>query len=64
VVNCVIYPAEGESADSIIRRFRKSTDKAGTYRDYLRAREFIPRPQRRAMKSSKARAQAKKDGRT
>jgi ribosomal protein S21 len=46
------------------RRFRKATDKAGVYRDYARSREFISRPQRRAVKSSRARAKAQKDART
>jgi ribosomal protein S21 len=60
MTNCVIYPAEGESIDSIWRRFRKATDRANVLKDYSRSREFVAKPQRRAAKSSKARARRAK----
>jgi ribosomal protein S21 len=64
MVNCSIEVAPNESMESMWRRFRKATDRAGVYRDYARSREFMAKPQTRAAKSQRARAQAKKDGRT
>jgi ribosomal protein S21 len=60
MVNTWIEVAPIESVESIWRRFRKATDRANVYRDYARSREFIPKPQRRAAKSSKARARKAK----
>lgn len=60
MVNCSIICEPGESADSLWRRFRKASDRANVYRDYARSREFISRSQRRAVKSSRARAKVAK----
>ena len=40
MVNCVIYPAEGETVESLWRRFRKATDRADVLKNYARSREF------------------------
>jgi ribosomal protein S21 len=60
MVNCIIYPAEGESIESVWRRFRKGVDRAGVLTDVARSREFVPKSQKRATKSSKARARRAK----
>jgi ribosomal protein S21 len=60
MVNCTIKIEPGESVESMWRRFRKATDRAGVYKDYARSQEFIPKSKRRAAKSSKARARKAK----
>lgn len=60
MVNCSIICESGENADSIIRRLRKQSDKAGVLKDEARHREFIPKSKKRAAKSSRARIRAKK----
>jgi ribosomal protein S21 len=60
MVNCSISPEPGETADSLIRRFRKATDRANVYRDYARSREFTAKPQKRAAKAEKARGRRAK----
>jgi small subunit ribosomal protein S21 len=49
-------PTPGESPDSFLKRFKKAVQRAGIIADAKRHEHFIPKPQRRRMKSAKARA--------
>jgi ribosomal protein S21 len=63
MVNASVKPeVSGEHIESLLRRFKKATDKAGIIRSYARARYFVPKYQKKAAKSSRARAKAAKDG--
>jgi ribosomal protein S21 len=61
MVNVTIYCEKDESADSMWRRFRKATDKAGLSREHARSRRFVPKSAKRKEKSSKARARRAKE---
>jgi ribosomal protein S21 len=60
-VNASITVEPNESADSMWRRFRKATDKAGTIRALASKSEFTPKGERKALKSKHARKR-KRDG--
>jgi ribosomal protein S21 len=56
MVNVTIDCEKDESADSMWRRFRKATDRADVFKDAARSHFFVSRSERRAAKSSRARA--------
>jgi ribosomal protein S21 len=64
MVNCFIQIEPNESVESMWRRFRKATDRSGVFKDMQRAQHFVPKPQRRAAKSQRARKKVKEYGGT
>jgi ribosomal protein S21 len=60
VINCFVTCEPNESADSMWRKFRKQSERAGVLKDEARHREFIPKSARRAAKSGRARARKAK----
>lgn len=60
---CVYQKYPGENVDEMLRRLTKLTAKDNLRREYARAEAFIPHPQRRRAKSSRARAWQRKHGR-
>jgi small subunit ribosomal protein S21 len=51
----VTRPRPGESIDVAVKRFKKACDKAGILHELRDRERFVPAPQRRRIKSSRAR---------
>jgi ribosomal protein S21 len=61
-VNASIAVEQGESIESIIRRFKKAVDKGNVIRNYARKSEFISESARRIEKSRRARKRIRDGG--
>jgi ribosomal protein S21 len=61
-VNASIAVEQGESIESIIRRFKKAVDKGNVIRNYARKSEFISESARRIEKSRRARKRIRDSG--
>jgi ribosomal protein S21 len=62
MVNASIAVEQGESIESIIRRFKKAVDKGNVIRNYARKSEFISESARRIEKSRRARKRIRDGG--
>ena len=62
MINASITVESGENIESIIRRWKKSVDKAGVMKTHARTKHFIPASQKRADKSSRARKKRRDSG--
>jgi ribosomal protein S21 len=61
MINAVVTPDfEREPVNSLLRRFKKSMDRANVIREWSRAQQFIPRAAKRLAKSQRARKGAER----
>jgi len=62
MINASIVSEPGENIESLIRRFKKTVDKANVIRNYARKSHFISESQKRTEKSQRARKRIKDGG--